>query len=261
MLMYVDARSGALEWMRASLEAAAYPLRMALHSPAAAWQWTRETFEARDTLQAENAALRARLRALELAALRRADLERENAQLRGLATAVADVALRWIPARLIAEESLPIRQRLTIDRGLRDGVFRGQAVVAGGGLLGQTLRVGPFSSDVILLTDPEHSVPVQILRTGLRTLAVGSGRRQSITLPFLPLQTDIRAGDLLVTSGLGGVFPAGYPVAIVREVRRDGRSPLAQVDARVLAELDRDRIVALLWVRSDRAAAPGTTSP
>ena len=254
--MYVDGRSQSLETIRFALQSLAYPIQIALHSPAAAWMWTRDNFAGRAELQTENAALRERVRTLEIEALRRADLERENSELRRLGTAVADVTERWIPARLLAEETSRGRQRMTVDRGQRDGLFRGQAVVAGGGLIGQTLQVGPFSSEIILLTDPEHSVPVQNVRTGLRTLAVGTGERQALTLPFLPLQTDIRAGDLLVTSGLGGVFPAGYPVAIVRSVTRDGRSPLAQVDARVLAELDRDRLVALVWLREGHTAAP-----
>ena len=256
MLMYIDQRSGWVDALRYALQAAAYPVQIALNSPAAAWQWTRATFADRAALQAENRALREQLRATEIAALRRADLERENGMLRRLDTAVRDVAEKWLAARVLAYESLPIRHRLTLDRGTRDGVFRGQVVVAGRGVLGQTLAVGPFSSEVILLSDPEHSVPVQILRTGQRTLAVGTGHVEFLNLPFLPLQTDVRTGDVLVTSGLGGIFPAGYPVAVVREVRRDGRSPLAQVEARLFARADSDRSVALLWFRPAHTAAP-----
>jgi rod shape-determining protein MreC len=136
------------------------------------------------------------------------------------------------------------------------GVRKGQAVIAGAGLIGQALRVGPWSTEVILLSDPEHAVPVQIVRTGQRTLALGTGREGELTLPLLPLQTDVREGDLLVTSGLGGVFPAGYPVATVSRVRRDGGSPLAQVEARSTAKIDRDRVVAFLWFKPAHPAAP-----
>jgi len=90
----------------------------------------------------------------------------------------------------------------------------------------------------------------------VRTLAVGTGRRDQLSLPFLPLQTDIRQGDRLITSGLGGVFPAGYPVAVVTDVKRDGGLPLAQVQARTLARVDRDRIVSLLWFTPTHPAAP-----
>lgn len=254
--MYADQRSGWLDALRYALQAAAYPVQIALHSPSAAWQWTRNVFADRAALQAENKALREQLRTLEIAALRREDLERENTTLRRLEASLRDVADKWLAARILADETLPSRHRLTLDRGARDGVFRGQVVVAGRGVLGQTLAVGPFSSEVILLSDPEHSVPVQILRTGQRTLAMGMGQRELLNLPFLPLQTDVRVGDVLVTSGLGGIFPAGYPVAVVREVRRDGRSPLAQVEARLFARSDSDRLVALLWFRPTHSAAP-----
>jgi rod shape-determining protein MreC len=255
-LMWIDQRGGWLDSVRFALQAAAYPLQMALASPAAAWQWTRATFEQREALQSENAALRARIRELELLALRRADLERENRELRNLRLAAADVASQWLTTRVIAEDLNRLRQRYTVDRGAMHGVRKGQAVIAGAGLIGQALRVGPWSTEVILLSDPEHAVPVQIVRTGQRTLALGTGREGELTLPLLPLQTDVREGDLLVTSGLGGVFPAGYPVATVSRVRRDGGSPLAQVEARSTAKIDRDRVVAFLWFKPAHPAAP-----
>ena len=255
-LMWIDQRGGWLDSVRFALQAAAYPLQMALASPAAAWQWTRATFEQREALQSENAALRARIRELELLALRRADLERENRELRNLRLAAADVASQWLTTRVIAEDLNRLRQRYTVDRGAMHGVRKGQAVIAGAGLIGQALRVGPWSTEVILLSDPEHAVPVQIVRTGQRTLALGTGREGELTLPLLPLQTDVREGDLLVTSGLGGVFPAGYPVATVSRVRRDGGSPLAQVEARSTAKIDRDRVVAVLWFKPAHPAAP-----
>lgn len=260
LIMWLDQRGGWLDTVRFGLQAVAHPLQIALASPAAAWEWTRTTFEARATLQAENRALRERVRELELLAMRRADLERENRELRTLRGAAADVAERWLVARVIAIEDNRLRQRFTIDRGTAHGVFKGQAVIAGGGLLGQVLRAGPWSSELILLADPEHAVPVQLVRTGQRTLALGTGRGSELSLPLLPLQTDVRDGDLLVTSGLGGVFPAGYPVARVSAVRRDGGSPLAQVTARITAAVDRDRVVALLWFRPQHPAAPPATA-
>ena len=108
------------------------------------------------------------------------------------------------------------------------------------GCIGQTTHVGPWSAEVILITDPEHAVPVRIERTGLRTIAVGAGDTGSLALPYLPANADVKAGDLLVTSGLGGVFPAGYPVARVTEVHRDAVQPLAQVRAAPLAHVDTD---------------------
>ena len=260
-LMWADQRGGWLETLRYGLQAVAYPLQIALNSPAAAWQWTAEVFESRAALQLENRELREQIRALQRDALRRADLERENSELRSLRAAAGDVAEKWLPGRVIGEEANRLRHRLTIDRGARHGVTPKQTVIAGSGLIGQTLRVGPWSSEVITLADPEHAVPVQIARTGVRTLAVGSGRPGVLTLPFLPLQTDVRPGDRLLTSGLGGTFPAGYPVATVLSVRRDGASPLAQVEAVTAARFDRDRTVAFLWFRSQHPAAPVERAP
>lgn len=255
-LMYSDQRGGVLDRVRYGLEAAAYPLRIALQSPAAAWRWTRDIFESRIALQDENRRLREALRAQQLLSMRRESLERENAELRGLRVRLPALAERWLPAQVIAEDSDGQRQRIVVDRGARNGVFKGQAVVAGDGLIGQSLRVGPWSTEIILLSDPEHGIPVQVARNGLRTLAVGAGTTDTLVLPYLPLQSDIKIGDQLVSSGLGGVFPAGFPVAEVVQVRRDGGSPLAQVRARLRAGIDRDRIVAFVWFDADHPAKP-----
>jgi rod shape-determining protein MreC len=258
VLMWADQRGGILDRIRYGLQAAAYPLQIALNSPAAAWRWTRDLFEQRASLQAENRALRDALRASELQGLRRAALERENAELRGLRDSLRGVAAKWLPANVIAQQVDAQRHRLTVDRGARNGVTEGQVVVAGGGIVGQSLRVGPRSTEVILISDPSSGVPVQNLRTGARSLAIGSGKPGELSLPYLPLQTDILAGDLLVTSGLGGIFPAGYPVAKVAEVRRDSGSPLAVVRAQALAALDRDRVLSFVWFEPGHPAAPAT---
>lgn len=259
-LMWADLRGGILDRTRYGLQAAAYPLKIALNSPAAAWRWTRDIFEQRAALQTENKALRDALRASELQGMRRAALERENAELRGLRGSLRGVASKWLPANVIAQQTDAQRHRLTVDRGARNGVTEGQVVVAGGGIVGQSLRVGPRSTEVIMISDPGSGVPVQNLRTGVRTLAIGAGKPGELSLPYLPLQTDIQAGDLLVTSGLGGIFPAGYPVAKVSEVRRDSGAPLAVVRARALAALDRDRVVSFVWFEPGHPAAPTATA-
>ncbi|MGH8270505.1 MAG: rod shape-determining protein MreC, partial [Steroidobacteraceae bacterium] len=147
-------------------------------------------------------------------------------------------------------------QRVLIDRGSVNGVGAGQAVLDDNGVVGQTLHVGPWSAEVILITDPEHALPVQIERTGLRTITVGSGDSTSLALPYLSANADIRVGDVLVTSGLGGVFPPGYPVAKVTEVHKDAVQPLAHVRAVPFAHLDTDTEVMLIWFRHDSPAAP-----
>jgi rod shape-determining protein MreC len=256
VIMYLDQRQHYLERLRYVLQAVAYPVQLAVNSPPAAWSWFRHSFEAREKLQAENASLRARQRDLELRSMRYEDLARENAELRGLRAALPPVADRWLPAEIVNVQLSSLRQRLLIDRGAANGVFKAQAVLDDRGLIGQTTHVGPWSAEVILITDPEHATPVRIERTGLRTIAVGAGDATYLALPYLPANADIKSGDLLVTSGLGGVFPQGYPVARVTEVHREAVQPLAQVRAAPLAHIGTDSEVMLVWFRPDHPAAP-----
>jgi len=256
VVMYLDQRGHYLERVRYGLQTAAYPIQLAVNSPPAAWRWLRESFQTRQTLEAENARLRQSAHDLELRTMRYEALSRENGELRGLRAALPAVADRWLPAEIVNIQQSSLRQRLLLNRGGSNGVFKGQAVLDDQGLIGQTTHVGLWSSEVILITDPEHAVPVRVERTGLRTIAVGAGDATSLALPYLPANADIRSGDLLVTSGLGGVFPEGYPVARVTEVHRDAVQPLAQVRAAPLAHLDTDTELMLVWFRADHPAAP-----
>jgi rod shape-determining protein MreC len=247
VVMVLDQRGGWLNQARYLLQAAAYPLQLAVSSPSAALTWIREGMQTRDALRAENARLRVRESALSLRTLNYEALARENAQLRGLARGLPPIAQRWLVAEIVNTELTTLRQRMLINRGTTNGVVAGLSVLDDSGLLGQTIHVGPWSAEVILVTDPEHAVPVQIERTGLRTIAVGAGNEGTLALPYLPANADVKPGDRLITSGLGGVFPAGYPVARVAEVHRDAIQPLAQVRAVPLAHIDSDREVALVW--------------
>jgi rod shape-determining protein MreC len=211
VIMYLDQRGHYLERLRYVLQAAVYPLQVAVNSPPTAWRWLRESVQTREELRAENARLRMRQRDLELLAMRYDALARENGELRGLREALPPVAERWLPAEIINIQQSSLRHRLLIDRGATNGVFKGQAVLDDRGLIGQTTHVGPWSAEVILITDPEHAVPVRVERTGLRTIAVGGGDASSLALPYLPQNADIRVGDLLITSGLGGARHRGAP--------------------------------------------------
>jgi rod shape-determining protein MreC len=256
VVMVLDQRGGWLNQARFLLQAAVYPLQLAVSSPSAAWAWMKESTQAREVLREENARLRIRESELALRALNYEGLARENAQLRGLREALPPIADRWLVAEIVNVELTTLRQRLLINRGTTNGVFASQAVLDDAGLLGQTLHIGPWSAEVILITDPEHAVPVQIERTGLRTIAVGAGNEGTLALPYLPANADVKPGDLLVTSGLGGVFPPGYPVARVAEIHRDAVQPLAQIRAVPLARIDRDREVALVWFKDARVNNP-----
>jgi rod shape-determining protein MreC len=184
-------------------------------------------------------------------------LERENARLRALRAAMPPLVERAEVTEVISNELSTLRQRMIVNRGVRNGgAFRSQTVVDARGVLGQIVRAGPWSSEVILITDPAHSIPVEVVRNGLRSIAVGAGNTGDLSLPYLAVNSDVKAGDLLVTSGLGGVFPAGYPVARVTGIKRDPVLLLAQVRAQPLATVERDREVMLLWFTPRHPAAP-----
>src|ERR1700730_10047127 len=256
VIMFLDQKGEYLEQIRYGLSIAAYPIELAVRSPSAAWRWIQESVATRDALREENARLTTRNRELELRSMRYEALAHENDQLRGLQEALPSVAERWIVAEIVDIQLNSLRQRVLINRGTRNGLFKGQAVLDDKGLLGQTTHVGPWSAEVILITDPEHAVPVKIERTGLRTIAVGTGDTASLALPYLPANADVKTGDVLMTSGLGGVFPAGSPVCRVVEVHRDAVQPLAQVRAVPFASMNIDREVMLVWFREGHPAAP-----
>ncbi len=168
---------------------------------------------------------------------------------------------RAILAEIISVETDPLRERIVVNKGGRDGVTLNQAVVDGDGILGQVARLGPWSAEVILITDPEHAIPVQITRNSLRSIAVGAGASGELLLPYLAINSDVRSGDLLVSSGLGGVFPAGLPVGRIIGVRRESSQLLAQVRAAPLAHVERDREVMLLQFEPSHPDAPAPNPP
>jgi rod shape-determining protein MreC len=258
VLMFYDRRGGWLDTARYGLQAAIYPLQLAVNSPSAAWRWLEESFTTRETLQAEIDQLRNQLRQQQLATLRQGALEAENATLRGLNQAFPDVIAKRLIGEVISVEVSTLRQRLVVNRGGNDGVFRSQPVITGAGVLGQVFRTGPFSSEIILITDAEHALPVQVLRSGVRTIALGTGRATSLELPYVPQNYDVQEGDVLVTSGLGQVFPFGLPVAKVVKVVKDSTQPLARILAVPLANAESDREVLFIWANPNHPASPAS---
>jgi rod shape-determining protein MreC len=211
-------------------------------------------------LLAENEELRSAARENDLRLLRLEAIEQENLRLRGLVNAAPRDAEKVRAATILRVDLDPLRHRVLVDRGTRDGVTRGLPVIDGSGVFGQTTNVGPMASEVILLSDPTHAMPVQIARNGLRTIAVGTGDARRLTLPYLPRNADVQVDDLLVSSGLGGVFPAGFPVARISEVKRDPSQPLATVNAVPAAALDRDSEVLIVWFEA-RVPLPAAEPP
>jgi len=259
-LMWLDQRQGYLDGVRYALSMVVYPFQQLVNSPGAVWDWVEESFVTRERLGRENEVLKVRLREADLKLMRFTDLEQENLRLRGMRAATARIAERVMVAEILDVDLNPYRHRVIINKGTGDGVFKGQAVLDATGVFGQITRAGAFSSEAILITDAEHAIPVQVNRNGLRSLAVGTGDLSRLSLPFLPTNADIKVGDLLVSSGLGGVFPAGYPVATVTKADKMAAQTLANIVAQPAAALDRDREVLLVWLTEPAVTEVGPDS-
>jgi rod shape-determining protein MreC len=174
-------------------------------------------------------------------------LQAENGRLRALLDSAPRLADRVLVANILSVDLDPFQHRFVIDKGGSDDVYVGQAMLDAGGIVGQVTRVEPFTSEAILISDPGHATPVEVNRNGLRSIAVGVGDSSRVNLPFLPNNADIEVGDLLVSSGLGGAFPSGYPVARVVEVERIPGEPFANITAQPTGALNREREVLLVW--------------
>src|SRR5690606_34492453 len=220
VLMYFDQKDGWGERIRYGLTAAAYPIQVTIGSPGRLWSASSDFFRSRASLRGENQSLRERERELALRTLRLEALEAENARLRALNDALPALVKKNHLVNVVNADLGRLRQRLIIDAGENAGLYRSQSLIDAYGLMGQLARVGPWSGEVMLISDPEAAVPVEVVRNGVRTIAVGTGSADELNLPLLPSTADVRAGDLLVTSGLGGVFPAGIPVGTITESRR-----------------------------------------
>lgn len=260
-LMWLDQRQGYLDGVRHALSMVTYPFQLLVNSPGAAWDWLEESFITRERLSRENEQLTVRLREADLKLMRFADLEQENLRLRGMRAATARIGERVMVAEILEVDLNPYRHRVIINKGTGDGVFKGQAVLDATGVFGQVTNAGAFTSEAILITDAEHAIPVQVNRNGLRSLAVGTGDLSRMSLPFLPTNADIKVGDLLVSSGLGGVFPAGYPVATVTRADKMAAQTLANIVAQPAATLDRDREVLLIWLTERPVTEVAPESP
>ena len=263
-LMVADQRYDQIAVIRTWITAAVYPVQEAVDLPFRFWDWLSGSVADRSRLRRENLELTARLRLANLQLQRFALLEDENRRLRDMREKTQGVAERVLVASILNVDLDPFRHRVLLDKGAVDGVFKGQAVLDGDGIFGQVTKVNAATSEVILISDAEHAIPVQSNRSGVRTIAVGLGDSTKLSLPFVTVEADIKEGDLLLSTGMGGVFPPGYPVAQVSKVRRAASATFALVEARPTAKLDRDREVLLVWFKPpvfepEKPAAPAAT--
>lgn len=246
-LMIVDQRQQHLETIRGALSVALFPLQALVNLPFATWYWASDVAAGRETLMGELKRLREDRLDLQVQVQRLAALEAENARLRAMMGASRQAADRVLVAELLAVDMDPFRHRFILDKGNRHGVYVGQALLDANGVLGQVVRVQPLTSEAIMISDADHALPVIVNRNGLRTIAMGTGDTERLSLPFLPNSADIEEGDLLVSSGLGGTFPSGYPVATVRRVERRPGEAFADISAEPAAAVLRAREVLLVW--------------
>lgn len=253
VLMVVDARFDVLQPARAQMGLLVKPVYWLARLPVTLWDSATQELSSRSELAAENEKLKTEMLLLQRRLQKLAALTEQNVRLRELLNSSALVEEKVIATELIGIDPNPFTHRILIDKGDKDGVFLGQPVLDARGLMGQVVEVMPYAARVLLLTDSSHSIPVQVNRNGLRAIATGTGNSERMELRHVADTADIKVGDLLVSSGMGQRFPAGYPVATVSEVIHDSGQPFAIVRAVPTAALNRSRH--MLLVETDRRSA------
>ncbi len=260
VLMTLDHRYKATENIRSLLGSVLYPLRVITDLPNEISTWATGTLVSRDTLEEQNQTLRIQNELLQSKLQKYTALEAENTQLRKLLKSVQDNQDQFnkaLIAEILSTDLDPFRRQVVLNKGSNDEVYVGQPIISAEGVIGQVIHVGPFSSIAMQITDPSHSLPVQINRNGVRAIATGEPHKNQLTLQHQPNNTDILVGDELVTSGLGCVFPAGYPAGKVIDVTINPSLPFAHIAVAPSALLDRHRQVLLVW--PDRHRMGGAT--
>ncbi|MEQ1974281.1 rod shape-determining protein MreC [Xenorhabdus sp. SGI240] len=247
ILMVVDSRLGIFNKVRSYMDTAVSPFYFLANGPRQFLDSISESFVSRNHLELENSTLRNELRLQDSKLLLLGQLKQENSRLRELLGSPLRHDEHMMVSQVISGGMDPYRDQIVIDKGAKDGVYEGQPVISDRGVVGQVTAVSQLSSRILLICDPSHAIPVQVLRNDIRVIAGGAGCTDDLLLEPLPSDTDIRVGDVLVTSGLGGRFPEGYPVAVVSSVKIDNQRAHTVIRARPLAELRRLRYLLLLW--------------
>lgn len=245
--MVVDHKNSHLEILRSSISTLVYPLQYTAGLAADLPRKVSAMMVSRQALMNENERLRDERLHMYSKLQRIATLEDENRRLRALLESSVEFYERVLVAELVGVELEPFRQQIIINKGLTHGVFHSQPVVDSGGIMGQIIHVSPFSSTVLLITDPTHSIPVLVNRNGLRSVAVGLGQDNVVSLEHIPVNADIKEGDLIVSSGLGRKFPRGYPVGTVLSITHVPGELFSNVLISPSAKFGETREALLLW--------------
>ncbi len=260
LAMVLD-RQQRLEPVRTALGLVVYPLQVAVHSPLEAGNVVYENLRFRSSLIRENRRLHQELLTTRARLGKYEELEAENRRLRRLLDSSIEAGEQVLIAEVLAVEMDPFSRQILLNKGSRSRVYRGQPLIDAHGVMGQVTHVTPLSATALLITDPSHALPVQLNRNGLRSVAVGTGAANALDLLHLPNNADVLEGDLVVTSGLGGRFPSGYPVGEVSAVDTDTGRPFAQVTVTPSARLERNREVLLVWPPQVPLAAEAEHEP
>jgi rod shape-determining protein MreC len=247
MLMTVDHRWHSLDFVRSTISGILYPLQYTIDLPIRVFYWADESLSSQQTLLKKNRDYEAR-HLEDRVQLQKLDIiEKENDRLRKLLGAIPKTTERLLIAEILNVDVDPYRQIILLNKGANSDVYQDQPIIDALGIMGQIIHVGPMSSNAMLITDVSHAIPVQVNRTGLRTIAFGSGKIDQLNLRHLPHNVDIKVGDLLITSGLGGTFPPNFPVAIISKIERPNGEPFAVVEAKPHARIEQSREVLLVW--------------
>src|SRR3954469_748261 len=254
LLMVLDARFRYAEPLRQVLAAIALPLQYVALAPMRAADAVGEYFTTKSTLETENAELRQRQLKASKDLLTLETLAAENAHLRRLMDMRERIPRQATLAEILYSGRDPFSRKVIVDKGLKDGIQAGLAVIDEVGVIGQVTRVLPLLSEVTLITDKDQAIPVRVVRNGLRAVAFGSGDGETLDLRFMAANADIQNGDALVTSGIDGTYPEGLPVATVSRIERDASFVFAKISCVPAASTNRNRQILVL--SSDEKVAP-----
>lgn len=258
-LLIAGQRTQQIDLLRAALSFVVDPIKYLVDLPSTVYKQASESIQSYVNLKEENGRLRDYQLIHQTQLLKLEALEKENIRLRALLENSFKLGEQVLIAELLSVNMAPYEHIVVVNKGTRFGVHQQQPVLDANGVVGQVFRAMPLTSEIMLITDPNHAVPVQVNRNGLLTIAVGSGQINKLLLPYLPSNADIRPGDLLITSGLGGTFPQGYPVAVVDEFTSQLNKPFANITATPMAKLDRNRELMIVW--SNSTPVPLITKP
>lgn len=247
ILMIADHRGGYLDAVRRAAGLLTGPLYLIASSPGRLVSAIGDNVTTQQDLLRENRELREQLLRGNARMNRLQAVQIENQRLRDLLGGTRGLQLSVQLASLVDVDLDPFRHRILLDAGEQRGVRVGLAVIDGAGVVGQIIATTPMNSTAMLVSDPSHAIPVQVVRSGLRSIAYGTGRIDRLELPNIPLSADVRVGDELITSGLGGTFPAGFPVGRIESLRPDDTRLFVVADARPAATLERNGEVLLVW--------------